>query len=139
MSLRSFREAVAAELGADLGINILPGRLEEPSTRRDVGSCWTVGVTENPRNVQEELLTLGLRIFKRAPLSRDRTPDELYDPGELEDLVEAIQLALRDRQTTLAQEHGIWFFRLTAAELDPQLRKVEAELAGIRSNLFAQG
>jgi hypothetical protein len=137
LSLKSFRFAVRDELATRLGLPFLDGYVEGPIQTRDLGCIWSVGKRENDENVQEEIVELRARVFRRWVQVRDE--QQPIDTGPLEDMAESIQTALKDDQVrvTWQQEHGIWMFRVTQVEIVLERQAVEATIVALQANLFA--
>lgn len=140
MSLRATREAIAAELQADLRagglvssqFKIVARELEPPQTR-EIGCLWSAGRGENGENVSQELLELRLRIFLREVPGRRTEASTGVDPGRLEDLVEAVYASLADKQ---ANSFGVWFLRCVGAEHHPSERWCEVQIVAWQENPF---
>lgn len=130
MSLTTFRKAVQDELAADLGITFVPGLLEGPIENRDLGCVYAAGKSEVSDHVDDELIELRVRVFKRYQQQVD--PELPLDPSALEALVESVQNALDDKQTTL----GPWFLRVTRAEIDLEAQGIEVTVVGWQANVF---
>lgn len=128
MSMTSFREAVAAMLSAELGIDFVPGRIEGPVEGKDLGCTFPLRVSEEQGFIQQQNLFVGVRVFKAARTRQ--SPSKAFDPAPLEELAEQIQLALAKHQTG----YGAWFQRVTEIEFDSELRMVEAAVLGVQQN-----
>jgi hypothetical protein len=129
VSLAAFREAVRAELQADLGVPMASGPLGGPQENVAQGCVWTVGKREVGGHVDDEEIELRVRVFQ---LFTDRVmPENTYDPTALEDTLEAVQTALKDKQTLL----GPWFYRVVALEIDYDAQAVDATVVGYQANL----
>lgn len=104
----AFRQAVQDHLEDDLGITVVAGTREGRSEDRDIGYVWVARVAEAGGSVQDETITLGVRIFKQW-----KQQQGTHRPvTALEDLIETLQTSLAPVRTTL----GPWFFRLTDIE-----------------------
>lgn len=127
-SLGAFREAVQAELAEDLGVRFKGGKIDGPVTENDLGCCWSEGKAEVSGRVDEEQLFVRARIFLR--FKPREGPEDVTDSRPLEDLAEKVQLAIRDKQTTL----GPWYCRVTEVETNIDLQYVEAQIVGWQDN-----
>lgn len=123
-SLGAFRTAVIDQLQTDLGIEFKPGMLIGPIESRDLGSVYAPRVVEVSGRVQEEEITLVVRVFKQFQQQID--PESPYDPSPLEDLVDQLQASVKANQTNA----GVWYQRLVAADVDVTVQGVEATIVG---------
>jgi hypothetical protein len=144
MSLTSFRQAVAAELQADLRASglvgattfkILPGEPLAGPKDTTHGYCWAPARAENEDNANQEHLELRVRVYKRYTGRQQPSPTRVIDPSDLEALGEAIYESLREKQ---AADFGVWFLRCVATEIAAAERYVEVTIVALQSNLFAQ-
>lgn len=132
-ALTLFRQAVQTQLQTALGIEFVPGRVDGPVQRQDLGCVWPVGVVEREENVGEQILTVQARVFKKY-VENARDSSKPYDPVELEQLQDDATEALDDIQTTAA---GVWFFRVTEREILYDDRGVELTILGWSANDFS--
>lgn len=131
MTLTSFRQGVANELAADLGITlVVDGRCEGPFTQELICS-WSPGKAPYPTDVNLEQVEVRVRVFK-APPPRRHDAQLPFDPAPLEELAETIQTALKDKRTAL----GPWYFQLLELRIDDERWCVELQLVGLQDNLF---
>ena len=128
-----FREAVRAELEADLGIAFRAGVLDDVEARDDVGCVFWDGRAEMAGQAATEVITLTVRLFKRA--RRGRQPNTPPDPSELEQASQDLILALRDKPNTL----GPWYARVTGVAPDYDSWSVEATVLAYQDNPFDTG
>ena len=135
MSVATFREAVRAELETDLQIPFKSGLITflegTGSVRGDVGCVWVAGYRENGDSVQEQIIDLRVRVYRKFIQVRD--PLNAIDPTALEDTAELVESALRDKQ---AAQFGVWFFRPVSTEIDLATQGVEVTVTAIRANPF---
>ena len=132
-SLRQLREALQTELQNDLNIPFVAGKIDGPIENRDLGCAWGAGVEEVAGQVNDQTMLVNVRVFKRWNQQIDpEVPN--HDPGPLEDLGEAIQAAIEDKQATLAPS-AVWFCRVTGFDIDIDTNSVEARVLGYRANV----
>ncbi len=124
-ALSAFREALRAELQADLGIEMVAGMLEggELRPRRTLGSVW-VSAKEVGDPAMDEILEAKVRVF--PAYQQQRNPEQPLDPTPLEDVAEAIQLSVGASRTTL----GPWFVAWQRTEIDLEDQAVEVTFLG---------
>jgi hypothetical protein len=127
--LTNFRQAIEAQLQTALGISFVPGQLRGPIENRDLGCCFPVGVSEVPAHVSDEELSIRARVFKRYQAPTD--PEVPIDPGPLELLAEAIQVAVKAIETSV---NGAWFARVVSVTIDTDRQGVEALIVGYGAN-----
>lgn len=140
MSLKTTRQAIAAELQADLRagglvgatFTIVPRELEPPQAR-EIGCLWVPERAENGENVSQEIVQLTLRIFLREVAGRRTEASSGVDPGKLEDLVEAVYASLADKQSA---NFGVWFLRCVGARHFPLERWCEVTIVAFQENPF---
>ena len=105
-----FREHVATVLGAALGIDFVPGKLDGPQERRAIACTFPIGIEEVSGQVDDEALYIGVRVFKTFRQKRDQKA--AIDPGPYEALAELVQTTMRSNQTA----GGLWFNRVVAID-----------------------
>lgn len=130
-ALTDFREALRLELQTDLGIDLVPGMLVLDATkrpRRALGSVW-VARKDAADPISDETLEAHVRVY--LAFQQSRSQEEPYDPTPLEQLVENIQLSVRDKLTAL----GPWFLHFSSAELDLEDQGVEVVFLARQLNL----
>lgn len=132
MSLPAFRQGVQDQLAAGLGITVDAGQpLFDRSEDRDIGYVWVDRIAEDPTDVQIEVITLGVQVFKQWKIQQG-----LARPvDDFENLVEQIQTSLKGVQTSL----GPWMFRLVELVPDYENMNVSATIEARQDNLFSQG
>jgi hypothetical protein len=131
-ALTTFRAAVQSGLQTALGIRFYAGIHEGPIEDRDLGCCWAAGKREYAQDVNLEEVFVTVRVFKQFKAKQGFTE---YDEVPLENLIDALQDALKPLQTTL----GPWMFRvIEITRLEGQYG-VEAQLVALQPNRFAAG
>lgn len=128
MSLKTVREAIQAEVAADLGIDFVAGRIDA-NPRRSLGCCWSATVEEVAGHVLEENIEVFIRVF--VPWQQRVEPSKPIDPVPLEELADTIRAALSDKQSQIG-----WLFRVTRCELDYDLHCVDAAILVWQANAF---
>jgi hypothetical protein len=122
---QTFRENVRAYLQDELGIPFVAGMLVggESRPRTAIGCVW---VAEKARvePATDENITLLVRVF--PPFSQTRNQETPFDPTPLEDLADAVQLALAAVQTTM----GPWLCDWQRTTLDMEDQAFEMEFRG---------
>ena len=126
-----FREHVATVLGAALGIDFVPGKLDGPQERRAIACTFPIGIEEVSGQVDDEALYIGVRVFKTFRQKRDQKA--AIDPGPYEALAELVQTTMRSNQTA----GGLWFNRVVAIDLSQidTAHMVEFTIMGRLENL----
>lgn len=124
-ALSEFREALRAELQEDLGVEMVSGMLEggELRPRRPLGSVWASG-KELGDPATDEIIEARVRVF--PTYQQQRNPEQPVDPTQLEDIAEAVQVAVADRRTTL----GPWIVTWQRTEIDLEDQAVEVTFTG---------
>lgn len=129
MSLSDFRQGVQDELQADLGITMVAGVREGRSEDRDIGYVWVDRIAEDGTDVNLEVISLTVRVFKQWKIQEGtHRPVEAFEA-----LIEAVQLSLKDKQTQL----GPWFFRVTEILPDYEDMYITATVEARQDNAFA--
>ena len=127
----TFRLALMSHLQAELGVEFLPGIITGPSVDRDIGCCWTVGITPFEDNALVAVVQVHARVLQKTPGVLD-TPALVEEAmAGLEDLSEAMSAALLAIKYSLA---GVWYFRVLNLEMDLEENGVEATLQAFRDN-----
>lgn len=133
MSLTTFRQAVAADIAAALGIaRVIDGRVEGPAEREDIVCSWPVGKTESRDSAHLEEIEVAVRVLKAFRQERD--PKKPHDPAPLEAALEAIQAGSSDIQASA----GPWFWRPVELTIDMDAQAVDVRVVGTQWNQFAQ-
>jgi len=129
MTLSAFRQAVQNELETDLGLTMVAGTREGRSEDRDIGYVWVDAVREDPTDVNVEVISLTVRVFKQWKIQEGtHRPVDAFEA-----LIEAVQTSLRDKATTL----GPWMFRVTEIVPDYEDMYVTASIEAHQDNTFA--
>jgi uncharacterized protein (UPF0297 family) len=134
-ALTTFRQAVITELNDDPafdGYRFVPGRIVGP-VRKPIGCVFPgePSYVEREENVQTAILRLEVRVF--VGITQQRDVEKPLDPTVLEELGEAVMLALRDRDTVAL---GVWYSRVTGYTIDLEAQGVYAEVIGWNDNVF---
>lgn len=128
-AITDFRTTLAAQLQTELGIDVVSGYAEGPSDT-DIGCVYPIREGENPDAVQEQLVEVGVRVFKRY--DRSEAPELLLDPEPLESMAATLVDALKAIQVTA----GPWFFRVTEIVYDLDFYRVDALVTAWQANQF---
>ena len=131
-----FRAYVAGVLAPALGIDFVDGKLSGPIERKPVACTFPLGKDEVPGQVDDEMLYVGVRVFKTFRQKRAvRVP--AVDPGPYEDLAELVQTTMQQHQTA----GGLWFNRVVSIDLSmiEELHMIEVTIMGYQQNLAVVG
>ena len=132
VALTGYRQGLQDTLASLLApIEFFAGRIDTPQENRDVGCVYVTGKREGA-DVATEEIELVVRVFKQWKLEQGYTQPQV---AALESLVEEVQVALRDVQTTM----GPWMFRVVQVEVLYELSAVEATVLATQANLHALG
>jgi hypothetical protein len=134
--LTDFRLAVAAVVEETTGIRVKAGKFDGPVKNSDLGCAFPMGKREDSSNVSREIMEVRVRLFKN---NQDRAADpeiSLLDPAPLEALIEECQQALAPDGTGGANV-GIWFARMTEAEVNMEQYGIEFAVIAVAWNQFA--
>jgi hypothetical protein len=102
------------------------------SERANRGFVYGIAKRENPDNVNEEQLEIGIRVFPNFQQKRGHP----RDATTFENVAETLQSSLKDKQTTLPQAAGAWFLRITEVDIDHERQMVEARVIVWQFNVF---
>lgn len=135
MSLLSdYRRAVAEKVQTTTGVKIKPGFFNGPVRDGSLGCCWSVGVAEDV-NIVRQTMEARVRVYLRY--DRQPDPEVPLDPLPLEDLIELCQVQISGEPLNLGVE-GVWFARLTEAEINMEQYGVEMQFIAWAWNHYDQ-
>lgn len=130
--MTQWREHIASVLEPALGLRLAPGKLDAGVERQRIGCIFPDASQEYPDDVNQELLTVIVRVF--LPLKTQRSPlTPSHKPGPLEELAERIATTWRSHVTD--QGVGVWFSRRAGVEFDLDANMVEATFIAYAPNL----
>ena len=121
--LAAYRLAVGAAVQEATGIKVKAGFFNGPVRNGDLGCCWSVSVAEDD-NIVRQTMEARVRLYKR--FDRQPDPEVPLDPSPLEDLIEVCQVTISQGPLDLGVA-GVWFARLTEAEINMEQNGVEMQ------------
>lgn len=129
VSTTVFRDQVALMIGDALGgMRVVPGMLEGPIEKRDLACVFPLLEEENDENTNEEILTIGIRVYQAFKPPTPTGPP--YDPVRLEEWTLAVKQALAGPWGSL----GVWYARVTRVEYDLETQGAEITVVGWQDN-----
>ena len=137
MAVNELREAVRAELQADVGIEFVSGAIPEddvPVMRRDRGYVWVDGFARDPDMAIWEETTVQARVYLQYVEAR--SDEEPVDPAPLEDLAEQLRDALQNKRSLTDSSGTSWLLRFVSADLDYETMSVVATVMAGRPNPY---
>lgn len=130
--LTDYRNAVKALVEEITGIKVKPGKFDGPVRNGDLGCIYPVSVVEDA-NVTREILEVRVRLFLNCN-AMDADPEIPLDPSPLEDLIEKCQEHMSEGSQAFG---GVWFGRLTEAEVNMEWYGIEFAVRAYAWNKFA--
>lgn len=131
----TYRLAVAAVVETATGIDVKPGKFDGPVRNGKLGCCWPFGVREDSSNVTRQVMEVRVRLFLDSQ-ERSADPEIPLDPAPLELLISQCQAALSPSGEGATPTAGIWFARLTDAEVNMDLYGIEFAVVAVGWNEF---
>jgi hypothetical protein len=133
VTLTSFRQTVAAEIAAIVGIaRVVNGRVEGPQEQYDLVCSWPLRIVEFDEDVNLEEIYVAVRVLRAW--NQQRQPEVPFDPGQLEVDAELIQTGSYDIQATA----GPWLWRPQEFAFDLEEQRLDVAVYAQQVNLFAQ-
>lgn len=130
--MTQWRKHVAGVLEPALGIALQHGKVDSGVERKRVGCIFPDAQQEFPEDVNQDVLTVIVRVF--LPLKTQRSSSvPAHDPEGLEALAEMVSLTWREHTTD--QGHGVWFSRRVGVEYDLDANMLEATFIAFTANL----
>ena len=130
-TVTAFRQALAADLAAALGITFLEGKLEGPQTGAvDIGCTWPGTIQRDSADANRQEIFVFARVFKVFAIQR--TPETpLPDPVLLEALAETVQTTIRANRTA----NGMWFMWLERIDFDMESNSFTCLIGTTQQNI----
>ena len=120
-AMTEWRKHVKTVLEPVIGVKIQPGKIDGPVERSRRACIFPDAQQENPEVVDQQLLTVILRVFLPVKTQRDAGVAP-HDPEPLETLGELMQTTWREH----VLEGGVWFSRMVGVEYDLDQNMLEA-------------
>lgn len=133
MDYTAFRQNVQDMFARELGMTMVPGVFEGPnqwSTEKWIGSVAIAKTNEDPRNVAQVQIYLLCRFFAPFRSQGSISPNEPFDPSQLEDMARQVEEAVARNQTGL----GAWYQRVTGIDYDHNDQGIQATVFAYSAN-----